>query len=130
MPSGKQTRKPQKSGPEPTRIGVISEHLMPSGNLPGTERSETIWTGSEGPPPGSWANRRAIVIGVLSWILVTALTVWLHLVDFDDFVSSFPYVLGAKLLVFAWVLFGVTILRPIFLRRSRNAPSREAKSRR
>jgi len=102
-------------------FGAAAEHLLPSGDVPGTRASETVWTGCDGPPEGSWPDRRAKVVGFLSWVLVGALTVWLHVTDFQGFVDSFPYVIGTKILVFIWVLVGVSLLRPIFTRRARNS---------
>lgn len=63
------------------------------------------------------------MIGLLSWTLMLGLAIWLHVTALDDFFAAFPYVIGAKLLVFAWVLFGVGILRPLFIRRSRRTPT-------
>lgn len=97
---------------------LLGEHLLPSGELPGSKQSKTVWTGCDGPPRRSWADRRARIVGLFSWILVGFLTVWLHVTDLGGFTDSFPYVFGAKVLVFAWVLFGVSILRPLFIRRS------------
>ena len=102
-------------------LGAVSEHLLPSGKVPGSEPSETVWTGCDGPPPGSWSDRRAKFVGLLSWLLVGFLAVWLHITDFDGFVDSLPYVVGVKVLVFVWVLFGISILRPIFTRRARTS---------
>lgn len=102
-------------------LRLLGEHLLPSGELPGSARSGTVWTGCDGPPKHSWADRRARVVGLLSWILIAFLTVWLHVTDLEGFTDSFPYVFGAKVLVFLWVLFGVGLLRPIFTRRSRDA---------
>ena len=102
-------------------FGAAAEHLLPSGSVPGTSASETVWTGCDGPPRGSWADRRAKVIGFLSWMLVGALAIWLHVTDLDGFVNSFPYVVGTKILIFIWVLVGVSILRPIFTRRARDS---------
>lgn len=99
-------------------IGAAVEHLLPSGNVPGSEPSETVWTGCDGPPAGSWPDRRAKAIGIVSWLLVGVLAVWLHVTDLDGFFSSFPYVIGTKILIFIWVLVGVSILRPIFTRRA------------
>ncbi|MFM8527263.1 MAG: hypothetical protein ACKOPI_00135 [bacterium] len=99
----------------------MSEHLLPKGTLPGTRASSTIWTGCEGPRSGSWADRRALLVGLLSWVLLLSLAIWLHVTALDDFFAAFPYVIGAKILVFVWVLFGVSVLRPLFMRRSRQA---------
>ena len=104
-----------KRGP----IGAIREHLLPSGRVPGMEISDTVWTGCDGPERGSARDRWAKCVGIASWLLVGFLAVWLHLTQFDGFVDAFPLVLGAKVLVFLWVLFGVAVLRPLFLRRSR-----------
>ncbi len=108
---------------KPTRrpFGPLSEHLLPSGRVPGSEPSETVWTGCDGPPPGSWSDRRARFAGFSSWLLVGFLTVWLHVTDFGGFVDSLPYVLGTKILIFIWVLFGISVLRPIFTRRARES---------
>ena len=100
-------------------LGRIREHLMPSGGLPGAEYSDTVWTGCDGPAPGSGPDRRARVIGAASWVLVLFLAVWLHLTRLDGFIEAFPLVLGVKVLVFLWVLFGVAVLRPVFTARSR-----------
>lgn len=101
------------------RFRTFRNHLMPDGGLPGCEASDTVWTGCDGPPAGSWPDRRARSIGLLSWILVAVLAVWLHLTRLDGFLEAFPLVLGAKILVFLWVLFGVSLLRPVFTRRAR-----------
>ena len=100
-------------------VRAAREHLLPTGRLPGTEPSETVWTGCDGPEKGSGRDRWAICVGLASWLLVGFLAVWLHLTQFDGFIDAFPLVLGAKVLVFLWVLFGVAVLRPLFLRRSR-----------
>lgn len=100
-------------------LSRIREHLMPSGGLPGAEYSDTVWTGCDGPAPGSGPDRRARVIGAASWVLVLFLAVWLHLTRLDGFIEAFPLVLGVKVLVFLWVLFGVAVLRPVFTARSR-----------
>lgn len=100
-------------------VRAIKEHLMPSGRVPGTEPSDTVWTGCDGPAKGSARDRWALCVGIASWLLVGFLAVWLHLTQFDGFVNAFPLVIGAKVLVFLWVLFGVAVLRPLFLRRSR-----------
>lgn len=100
-------------------LSRIREHLMPSGGLPGAEFSATVWTGCDGPAPGSGPDRRARAIGFASWLLVAFLAVWLHLTRLDGFIEAFPLVLGAKILVFLWVLFGVAVLRPLFTARSR-----------
>lgn len=122
----KRSRKKRESS---RRSGVIAHHLLPDGDLPGSARSENIWTGAEGPGPGTWADRRAKATGVFSWLLVGSLAVWLHLIDIDDFISAFPILLAVKVLIFIWVLFGVGILRPIFTRFSRNAPTPRKRSR-
>lgn len=103
------------------RFDAVKERLVPSGRVPGTEPSETVWTGCDGPAEGSWSDRRAKVAGALSWLLVGTLAIWLHVTDFDGFVGSFPYVVGTKILVFVWVLLGISILRPIFTRRARDS---------
>ncbi|MFZ9669318.1 MAG: hypothetical protein ACO3CR_05635 [Solirubrobacterales bacterium] len=100
-------------------IRTIREHLMPSGRIPGTEPSDTVWTGCDGPEVGSARDRWATCVGIASWLLVGFLAVWLHLTQLDGFVDAFPLVIGAKVLVFLWVLFGVAVLRPLFLRKSR-----------
>ncbi len=105
-----------RSGP----ISAAREHLMPSGKLPGTESSETVWTGCDGPGPDSGADQRAKFIGAGSWLLVGGLAIWLHVTQLDSFVEAFPLVLGLKLLVFLWVLFGVSLLRPLFIARSKS----------
>jgi len=69
----------------------------------------------------------ARAIGLFSWILVAFLTVWLHITQLDGFLEAFPWVIGMKVLVFLWVLLGVSLLRPIFTRQSRQSP--EAKER-
>lgn len=68
------------------------------------------------------------MIGAGSWLLVVILAVWLHLTRLDGFVESFPLVLGAKILVFLWVLFGVSLLRPAFIRRSRRGGTEQAEA--
>lgn len=100
-------------------LGVVRNHLMPDGRLPGSSSSDTVWTGCDGPQAGSRTDRVIRVIGLLSWVLVAVLAVWLHLTRLDGFLEAFPLVLGAKVLVFLWVLFGVSILRPIFAAKSR-----------
>lgn len=106
-------------------VRAAREHLLPTGRLPGTEPSETVWTGCDGPEKGSGRDRWAICVGLASWLLVGFLAVWLHLTQFDGFIDAFPLVLGAKVLVFLWVLFGVAVLRPLFLRRSRGQASED-----
>ncbi len=106
-------------------VRAAREHLLPTGRLPGTEPSETVWTGCDGPEKGSGRDRWAICVGLASWLLVGFLAVWLHLTQFDGFLDAFPLVLGAKVLVFLWVLFGVAVLRPLFLRRSRGRASED-----
>lgn len=96
---------------------------MPSGRLPGSEESETVWTGCDGPAPGSSAEKRARFVGAGSWLLVIVLAVWLHMTRLDGFIEAFPLVVGVKILVFLWVLFGVSLLRPIFMKRSRHERS-------
>lgn len=108
-------------------VRAAREHLLPTGRLPGTEPSETVWTGCDGPEKGSGRDRWAICVGLASWLLVGFLAVWLHLTQFDGFIDAFPLVLGAKVLVFLWVLFGVAVLRPLFLRRSRGQASEDGK---
>lgn len=93
---------------------------MPSGSLPGTANSENVWTGCDGPAPGSSADQRAKFIGAGSWLLVGVLAIWLHATQIDGFIEAFPLVLGLKLLIFLWVLFGVSLLRPLFIARSRS----------
>lgn len=114
-------------GAKPGRrvLGPVGEHLLPSGTVPGAEPSETVWTGCDGPPGGSWSDRRAKLAGLLSWLLVGFLAIWLHVTDFGGFVDSLPYVLGAKVLVFVWVLFGISLLRPLFTRRARESAPEE-----
>ena len=102
-------------------FGRVREHLMPSGRLPGAERSGTVWTGCDGPAPGSRPDRRAKLVGLASWVLVAVLAVWLHMTQLDGFIEAFPFVLGAKVAVFLWVLFGVAVLRPVFLARSKRS---------
>lgn len=102
-------------------VNAAARRLFPSGDVPGTAASETVWTGCDGPPEGSWSDRRAKIVGIFSWLLVGTLAVWLHVTDFQGFVDSFPYVVGTKVLIFVWVLVGVTFLRPIFTRRARDS---------
>jgi len=112
-----------RSGGNRGPVSAVREHLMPSGRLPGADESETVWTGCDGPARGSSAEKRARFIGAGSWLLVIVLAVWLHLTRLDGFIEAFPLVLGVKILVFLWVLFGVSLLRPIFIRRSRHQRS-------
>ena len=128
MKSGKSKGEVEFQERTPGILGAVREHLLPRGRLEGLEPSETVWTGCDGPAPDSWTTRRVMAIGIFSWILVAVLAVWLHMTRLDGFLDAFPLVLGAKILVFLWVLFGVSVLRPVFVRRSRTAkePSREA----
>lgn len=109
-------------------LSRIREHLMPSGGLPGAEYSDTVWTGCDGPAPDSGPDRRARAIGLASWVLVVFLAVWLHLTQLDGFIEAFPLVLGAKVLVFLWVLFGVAVLRPVFTARSRQRKAKRGET--